>query len=84
VPVSGRRAAQDGWNSHQELFQTEKDAKHGNMTKHGRFAEIASRQCFCKGVFTQPRSSLCENVVKKQTSCIEGSMSASPSASDIG
>jgi hypothetical protein len=48
VPITGRRAAQDGWNPHQEPFQTEKAAKHGNMTKHGHFAEIASRQCFCK------------------------------------
>jgi pimeloyl-ACP methyl ester carboxylesterase len=54
VPASGRRAAQGGWNP-QEPFQTEKAAKHSKMTKHGHFAEIASRQCFCQGVFTQPR-----------------------------
>jgi len=55
VPVSGRRTAQGRLQSHQDPFQTEKAAKHGNMTKHGHFAEIASRQCFCQGVFTQPR-----------------------------
>jgi hypothetical protein len=41
VPASGRRAAQDGWNPHQEPFQTEKAAQHGKMTKHGHFTEIA-------------------------------------------
>src|SRR6266403_1324067 len=51
VPVSGRRAAQDSWNPHQEPSQTEKAAKHGKMIKHGHFAEIASRQCFRQGVF---------------------------------
>jgi hypothetical protein len=39
--ISGRRAAQD--RSHQEPFQAEKAAIHGKMTKHGYFAEIASR-----------------------------------------
>jgi hypothetical protein len=32
-----------------------KAAKDGKMTKHGHFAEIASRRCFWQGVFTQPR-----------------------------
>lgn len=53
--MSGRRAVQDGRNPHQEPFQTKKAAKHGKMTKHSHFAEIASRQCFCQSVFTQPR-----------------------------
>jgi len=55
VPVSSCRAAQGGWNPHQEPFQTEKAAKHDKMIKHGQFTEIAIRQCFCQGVFTQPR-----------------------------
>src|ERR1700726_2933260 len=29
-------------------FSVHTAAKHGKMTKHGRFAEIASRQCFAR------------------------------------
>jgi len=55
VSITARSAAQDGWNPHQERSRQKKAAKHGKMTKHGHFAEIASRQCFCRSVFTQPR-----------------------------
>jgi hypothetical protein len=51
VPVSGRRAAQDGWNPHQEPFQTEKAAQHGKMTKHGHFTEIAESSVLLPGRF---------------------------------